>query len=548
MKRIYAVLGALCALIMFHTNSAFAQGFDVYRYATANEMAKAGKVLAEKVDSVVVDYTEMDPLNIPGIQIIDQDTTVFSATEEIDGYFYIPEGHPFVTCVNPEARLRGVWILAPNTALLTDLAIGGEGNLTQFIGNGPDQGAVGPIFLNCNVDIYNTVTAGSGGTRILIGVTSGAIGPYSINIENTYVIESGNDVSIYGNSGISIVMQYKENTTIFMKNVHCYNNPKWDLFIRQINIGALEFLAINSDFLSEHPDYTYNKDTVFIYYTNTDALVEFVNCRFAPRIEAYIRGKTNITPSVTFLNLDETMFFYESRPSAFVDENLVTLWPRQTPLIQSDFDDNGVTGLEDVIYLAQDFGAGVDEVKYGRIYDSDGSSVVDMPDLEAVTRNYLSLPVDFRLQDATRDMFFALESLVVPLLEALPMYPAVEDALMEDPQFGPFFREFIATAILDEEASIPSKFALEQNYPNPFNAQTQIQFSIPESGFVELVVYDVLGRVVHTLVSEPLEAGTYTQTWDGRGSNDTPAATGVYMYVLSCSSGQRIAGKMVLAR
>ena len=117
MKRIYAVLGALCALIMFHTSSAIAQGFDVYRYATANEMAKAGKVLAEKVDSVVVDYTEMDPLSIPGIQIIDQDTTVFSATEEINGFFYFTEGEHFVTCENPDANMRGVWITSPGAKI-----------------------------------------------------------------------------------------------------------------------------------------------------------------------------------------------------------------------------------------------------------------------------------------------------------------------------------------------------------------------------------------------------------------------------------------------
>jgi ligand-binding sensor domain-containing protein len=73
----------------------------------------------------------------------------------------------------------------------------------------------------------------------------------------------------------------------------------------------------------------------------------------------------------------------------------------------------------------------------------------------------------------------------------------------------------------------PDKYSLSQNYPNPFNPTTNIQFSIPHSGFVTLKVYDVLGNEIRTLVNEEKTAGTYNIEFDG--SN---LASGIYFYVL----------------
>ncbi len=72
---------------------------------------------------------------------------------------------------------------------------------------------------------------------------------------------------------------------------------------------------------------------------------------------------------------------------------------------------------------------------------------------------------------------------------------------------------------------VPKNYSLEQNYPNPFNPTTNINFSIPNSGLVKLVVFDVSGREVATLVNEVKPAGNYVVDYDA--SN---LSSGVYFY------------------
>ncbi|MBM2841526.1 MAG: 5'-Nucleotidase domain protein, partial [Bacteroidetes bacterium] len=79
--------------------------------------------------------------------------------------------------------------------------------------------------------------------------------------------------------------------------------------------------------------------------------------------------------------------------------------------------------------------------------------------------------------------------------------------------------------------NVPHKRSLDQNYPNPFNPSTKIQFQVPSSAFVELKVYDVLGREVATLLNEVLTPGSYEATFDA-----SSLAGGVYFYRLTTSS------------
>lgn len=78
----------------------------------------------------------------------------------------------------------------------------------------------------------------------------------------------------------------------------------------------------------------------------------------------------------------------------------------------------------------------------------------------------------------------------------------------------------------------PSVYSLSQNYPNPFNPTTKINFALPKAGHVKLVVYDLLGAEVTTLVNEFKQAGYYSVTFTG-----TNLASGVYFYRVSASGG-----------
>ncbi|HTP13827.1 MAG TPA: T9SS type A sorting domain-containing protein, partial [Bacteroidota bacterium] len=79
-------------------------------------------------------------------------------------------------------------------------------------------------------------------------------------------------------------------------------------------------------------------------------------------------------------------------------------------------------------------------------------------------------------------------------------------------------------------------FALEQNYPNPFNPTTVISYTLPVNSHVTLMVYDVLGREVQTLVNERQDAGSHTVAFAAGA-----LSSGVYFYRLQ--AGNYVAAK-----
>jgi len=86
------------------------------------------------------------------------------------------------------------------------------------------------------------------------------------------------------------------------------------------------------------------------------------------------------------------------------------------------------------------------------------------------------------------------------------------------------YRGQIITGVEDDKG-IPNSFELFQNYPNPFNPNTTINYSISEKGFVQLKVYDLLGKEVTTLVNEEKTRGNYSVSFSG---SNLPS--GVYIY------------------
>jgi flagellar hook assembly protein FlgD len=90
---------------------------------------------------------------------------------------------------------------------------------------------------------------------------------------------------------------------------------------------------------------------------------------------------------------------------------------------------------------------------------------------------------------------------------------------------------------------------LGQNYPNPFNPVTTIEYWVPGGSrtAVSLVVYDVRGARVRTLVNGEKAAGRYAVVWDGHNDAGAPVASGVYFYRMA-AAGFTDTRKMLLVK
>jgi hypothetical protein len=138
------------------------------------------------------------------------------------------------------------------------------------------------------------------------------------------------------------------------------------------------------------------------------------------------------------------------------------------------------------------------------------------------------------------------------------MQPRLEKShLSSSPVVGPIYCEVSyavmicpkPSAVEEEEGgkSIPQNFELYQNHPNPFNSETVIKFNLLKPSFVTLVVYNILGQKVRTLVTGHLGAGERSTSWDGKDEQGNDLASGIYFYRLN-GSGMSQTKRLVLLK
>jgi len=80
----------------------------------------------------------------------------------------------------------------------------------------------------------------------------------------------------------------------------------------------------------------------------------------------------------------------------------------------------------------------------------------------------------------------------------------------------------------ENSISIPTQFTLLQNYPNPFNPTTRINYNVPEDGNIQMVIYDVMGREVTTLLNQNQKAGSHHLLWNGQNNQGQNVGVGMY--------------------
>jgi hypothetical protein len=110
--------------------------------------------------------------------------------------------------------------------------------------------------------------------------------------------------------------------------------------------------------------------------------------------------------------------------------------------------------------------------------------------------------------------------------------PAVDqEVIVDDFTFVPAGAVAVEDGPNGELPAVPAG-RLHPATPNPFNPQTTVRFDLVRAGFIELGIYDLYGRLVHTLVNEHLAAGFHQTTWDGRDDRNRALASGMYLIVL----------------
>lgn len=99
---------------------------------------------------------------------------------------------------------------------------------------------------------------------------------------------------------------------------------------------------------------------------------------------------------------------------------------------------------------------------------------------------------------------------------------------------------------------LPSEFVLRQNYPNPFNPVTTINFSLPVESEVKLVIYDILGQEIATLINQQMTTGSHSVNWNAMDNGRRNVTSGIYFYKLTANgvNGQKFQDikKMILIK
>ncbi len=102
--------------------------------------------------------------------------------------------------------------------------------------------------------------------------------------------------------------------------------------------------------------------------------------------------------------------------------------------------------------------------------------------------------------------------------------------------------------IIEIEVPIPTKYVLFNNYPNPFNPATHLKFQLPEQSNVSLVVYDITGKVVKTVINNAnYDVGQHVVMWDATNKNGTKVSSGMYVYRFSAGKFSKL-GRMILVK
>ena len=94
--------------------------------------------------------------------------------------------------------------------------------------------------------------------------------------------------------------------------------------------------------------------------------------------------------------------------------------------------------------------------------------------------------------------------------------------------------------------NIPLVFSLFQNYPNPFNPNTTLRYDLPENRMINITIYDMMGRIVKTLINGSKTAGFKSVQWNGTNDKNEPVSAGLYLYTIQAGDFRQTKKMVIL--
>lgn len=425
-----------------------------------------------------------------------------------------------------------------------------------FTGVRPDQKLVGQGYADCmtytsdsTASIYSHCVFDGWG--IAIDDNSGKFNKYTItdclfrNAEHPTVTFEGD--AFFANSGAPTDSVVMVNNTMFCNNAYANCNVDYNVYtLFDHNTVFLNCVNPLNDFVMTNAVY---KNNIF-YGTLAEAQTH-------SEIQQYY-FENSITPSSTFsfdsLNTSPSKITIPESDRRISVFNNSVYWPAALKTFWS-------TSLMDtmippVFLNARTTAMFSDKTRYP-YFSIGGNDTVDDPGFPASVMgqvdsliNYVTLyrtggAGSYLWQYNPNGHLFAP---VWPVPENLAysntalQHAGTDGYALGDLNWFPSQRATFSLTSVASTPTEPESYTLEQNYPNPFNPTTTIEYSIPKASSVQLVVYNILGQQVATLVNGMVAAGTHTAKFDA-----TRLASGVYIYRI-VAGNYSSARKMVLLK
>jgi len=124
----------------------------------------------------------------------------------------------------------------------------------------------------------------------------------------------------------------------------------------------------------------------------------------------------------------------------------------------------------------------------------------------------------------------------------------LNDSSIGIPRARKYGTDYFNSNNLDElNDDLEQNFKLIQNYPNPFNPVTTLRYDLPEDAIVNIIIYDMMGRIVNNLVSAQQNAGYKSIQWNATNNQGQPVSAGLYLYTIQAGEFRQTK-KMVLLK